>query len=287
MTQSSPFEAPQILVADRVSKLYSRRIQSTRRRLGDLAARAFFGGSAPEIGALDAQEFWAVNDVSFNLKRGEALGVIGLNGSGKTTLLRMLAGQLLPDRGEITIHGTSAAMIDLQAGFQPAASGRENIYLRAAALGFSRTETSGRVDEIIAFSELANAIEAPMATYSAGMKMRLAFSVMAMAAPDVLFIDEVLAVGDFRFRQKCLAKIREMRSRSAFVFVSHSMNDIERFCDRAIVLHNGRLHFEGEPRQAIEIYEALDNSTSAKIATFGVEKAMGPTFLNERVATRI
>lgn len=261
MTTQFAAGEPLVLTAEHVSKLYARRSQHARRRLADAAARTLFGGRPPEIGALRDQEFWAVNDVSFDLRRGEALGIIGLNGSGKTTLLRMLAGQILPDRGEIRVAGSSAAMIDLQAGFQPAASGRENIYLRAAALGFTRVETKGRLEEIIAFSELEEAIDAPMATYSAGMKMRLAFSVMAMVEPEVLLIDEVLAVGDFRFRQKCLARIREMRRRSAFVFVSHSMGDVARFCDRAIVMHKGQIVFEGKPDPAIAYYQTLEKDS--------------------------
>ncbi|MEQ8936105.1 MAG: ABC transporter ATP-binding protein [Amphiplicatus sp.] len=211
-------------------------------------------------------EFWALDEVSFELKRGEALGIIGLNGSGKTTLLRILAGQILPDRGEVWISGTSAAMIDLQAGFQPSAPGRRNIYLRSAALGFAEQETDRVIDEIIAFSELGDAIDAPMTSYSSGMKMRLAFSVMAMVQPDILFIDEVLAVGDFRFRQKCLARIREMRERSAFVFVSHSMADVSRFCDRAIVLHKGKIVFAGAPDKAIAFYQTLEHSSEPATA---------------------
>ncbi|MEZ5996626.1 MAG: ABC transporter ATP-binding protein [Hyphomonadaceae bacterium] len=230
--------------------------------------RGFFGGRPPEIDDPQRGEFWALRDVSFDLRRGEALGVIGLNGSGKTTLLRILAGQILPDRGEVRVTGATAAMIDLTAGFQPTASGRRNIFLRAAALGFTRREILALQDEIIAFSELGDAIDAPMKTYSSGMKMRLAFSVMAMLQPDILFIDEVLAVGDFRFRQKCLARIREMRARSAFVFVSHAMGDVSRFCDRVIVLHKGEIAFQGSPDDAIAFYKTLEqNSEPAKPAS--------------------
>jgi ABC-type polysaccharide/polyol phosphate transport system ATPase subunit len=248
---------------------------------------AIFGNRPRELQQLVEHEFWAVDNVSFELARGEAVGVIGLNGSGKTTLLRMLAGQILPDRGQIWIGGSSAAMIDLQAGFQRNATGRENIFLRSAALGFSKAETQSRLAEIIDFSELGDAIDAPMASYSSGMKMRLAFAVMATVSPDVLFIDEILAVGDFRFRQKCLAKIREMRRRSAFVFVSHSMGDVERFCDRVIVLHKGRMHFMGEPRAAIEIYETLDDSANGSKTPTNVKKAMGPTFANAEALTNV
>lgn len=256
-----------LLSVDRVSKLYARRTQSRRSRLAEIVGPAFFGYRAKFSEELRQHEFWAVDDVSFELRKGEAVGVIGLNGSGKTTLLRMLAGQILPDKGEIRISGSSAAMIDLQAGFQQTASGRQNIYLRSAALGFTRERTSALLDDIIEFSELGDAIDAPMATYSSGMKMRLAFSVMATVASDVLLIDEVLAVGDFRFRQKCLGKIREMRARSAFVFVSHSMGDIARFCDRVLVMHQGRCAFSGAPNDAIAYYQKLERGAAAPPAS--------------------
>ena len=259
--------AAPLLSVDRVSKLYARRTNTRRARLAEIAGPAFFGFGSKEIGELREHEFWAVDGVSFELHKGDAVGIIGLNGSGKTTLLRMLAGQLLPDRGEIRIAGTSAAMIDLQAGFQPAASGRENIFLRGAALGFSQARTRELLDEIVEFSELGDAIDAPMASYSSGMKMRLAFSVMATVAPDVLFIDEVLAVGDFRFRQKCLGKIREMRDRSAFVFVSHSMGDISRFCNRVLVMHKGCSVFAGPPKDAIAYYQKLERGPTASPAS--------------------
>ncbi|MCG8440284.1 MAG: ABC transporter ATP-binding protein [Caulobacterales bacterium] len=272
-----------ILRVDQLGKLYARRTSARRRRLAEVIGRVLAGRAAPEIGPLRPHEFWALQNVSFELRRGEALGVIGLNGSGKTTLLRILAGQILADSGEVWLRGATASMIDLSAGFQSSASGRENIYLRAAALGFNRRETEEIVPEVIAFSELDEAIDAPMASYSSGMKMRLAFSVMAMVAPDILFIDEVLAVGDFRFRQKCLAKIRELRERSAFVLVSHSMNDVARFCDRVIVLHKGRVHFMGAPDEAIEEYESLDSGTPAVSEPQQLARAMGPTFANEEV----
>ncbi len=275
-----PDGAMPVLQVKSLGKLYSRRPKDTRKRMSKVARNAFFNIGKPGIREIHGSEFWAVQNVSFDLERGKAIGIIGLNGSGKTSLLRMLAGQILPDAGEVIIRGTSAAMIDLQAGFQQNAPGRENIFLRAAALGFRRKETELRVEEIIAFSELGDAIDAPLASYSSGMRMRLAFAVMATVAPDVLLIDEVLAVGDFRFRQKCLAKMREMRERSAFVFVSHSMNDVSKFCDHVIVLHKGRVYFEGAPAEAIEVYESLDQGMPAKEVPQQLAKAMGPVFEN-------
>jgi ABC-type polysaccharide/polyol phosphate transport system ATPase subunit len=273
--------APDIVLSVRnVGKLYSRRPSDTRKRLSKSARNAFFMLGAPKITSTRNMEFWAVHDVSFELRRGEAIGIIGLNGSGKTTMLRMLAGQILPDAGEIRVHGSSAAMIDLTAGFQQSASGYENIFLRAAALGFSRAETTKHLEEIVEFSELGSALEAPLSSYSSGMQMRLAFSIMAIVSPDVLLIDEVLAVGDFRFRQKCLGKIREMRERSAFVLVSHSMGDVRNFCDRVLVMHKGAVHYEGVPDEAIKVYEELDPASPAVDAGQRLISAMGPTFTN-------
>ena len=287
MSTFTPPSGDVVLQVRELGKLYSRDRKATRKRAGAAALRALLPIGAAKIGKLAQSEFWAVKDLSFVLHRGEALGIIGLNGSGKTTILRMLAGQLIPDAGEVWINGSSAAMIDLQAGFQAAASGYENIFLRAAALGFDKSETTALLQEILAFSELGDAISAPLATYSSGMRMRLAFSIMITVSPDVLFIDEVLAVGDFRFRQKCLAKIREMRSQSAFVFVSHSMGDISRFCDRVIVMHKGLPHFQGPADEAIEVYEKLDPETPVSGSSVQLTRAMGPTFENQQTLSEV
>ena len=219
-----------VLEARGVGKIYSRYQDATRDRVASVICQILFGIEPKSVGVPQGREFWALNNIDLELKRGQALGIIGLNGSGKTTLLRMLAGQIVPDEGIIRVRGRTASMIDLTAGLQVTASGRRNIYLRGAALGRSREEIEASVDEVIAFTELGEAIEAPVATYSSGMTMRLAFAIMTASAPDILFIDEVLAVGDFKFRQKCLARLRELRQSSAFVMVSHSMNDISRFC---------------------------------------------------------
>jgi ABC-type polysaccharide/polyol phosphate transport system ATPase subunit len=246
-----------VLEVEGLSKLYSRIQGATRKRLANTFTRTLWGRSPRKDYVLTKGEFWSLKDVSFSLKRGEALGVIGLNGAGKTTLLRLLAGQILPDQGEIRILGRAAAMIDLTAGFQMSASGQRNIYLRGAMLGRSREEIAATYDEIVDFAELGDAINAPVSTYSSGMLMRLAFSIMVATRPDVLFIDEILSVGDFRFRQKCLTKIRELRKQSAFVLVSHSMNDIKHFCDHVILLHKGRVVSEGDPEDVVGTYEAM------------------------------
>lgn len=245
--------ADTILEVDNVAKLYSRSETQRQRRLSEIVRAACLGREAP-LGAPRANEFWALNGVSFTLDRREAIGVIGLNGAGKTTLLRLINGQFPPDRGEIRIAGETAAMIDLTDGFNQAMSGRQNIYLRSAVLGRSRSEVDELIDEMIAFTELGEAINAPISTYSAGMRMRLAFATTVFVEPDLLIIDEVLSVGDFQFRQKCLERIRLLRERAAFVFSSHSMNDIARFCDKAIVMEKGVVAYQGPSDDAIKFY---------------------------------
>lgn len=247
-----------LVEVDYLSKLYARSPSAMRRRAAGVFGRVLFGRAHTAVEQLKASEFWALRDIRFRVEWGEALGIIGLNGSGKTTLLRLLAGQLLPDKGEIRLGGSTAALIDLTAGFRMSASGQENIFLKGAMLGRSRAEMAAAFDEIVAFTELGDAINAPVSSYSSGMLMRLAFAINLASEPDILLIDETLAVGDFRFRQKCLARLREIRERCCFILVSHSMADIRRFCSRVIVLHKGRIVFEGEPEAAVDFYETMD-----------------------------
>lgn len=249
-----------ILEVENVSKLYARTQARARARLRSTLATAFFGGT-PNIDRLRPDEIWAAKDISFSVERGRALGIIGLNGSGKTTLLRMIAGQLLPDRGEIRVNGRSASVIQLTAGLQKQLSGRKNIFLRSAMLGRPHEETEAVIDKIIEFTELGDAIDAPVATYSSGMTVRLAFAVTIFVDPDLLIVDETLSVGDFKFKQKCLEKVRELRERTSFLLVSHSMGDIMRFCDEAILLKKGEIAYKGDPQMAIELY--LEKTPSA------------------------
>lgn len=244
-----------VLEVDGVSKLYSRSPLESQNRIAEIVNAAFWGRDFL-FGEMQKREFWALDGVNFTLKRGEAIGVIGLNGAGKTTLLRMLVGQFPPDRGEIRIAGKTAGMIDLTAGFNARMSGRENIYLRSATLGRTKEQVESMYDEIAEFTELGEALAAPLSTYSAGMRMRLAFATTIFVDPALLVIDEVLAVGDFQFRQKCLERVRALRERCAFVFASHSMTDIARFCNEAIVLDKGRVDFKGEPEAAIRHYQS-------------------------------
>jgi lipopolysaccharide transport system ATP-binding protein len=189
---------------------------------------------------LRKNEFWAIDDVSFEVRRGECLGVIGPNGAGKSTLLKMLNGILLPDKGKITMRGKVGALIELGAGFHPMLTGRENVYVNGAILGLAKKEIDRKFNEIVAFAELEDFIDSPVKFYSSGMYVRLGFAVAAHLNPDVLLIDEVLAVGDVGFRLKCFNHVRSLvESGSAIILVTHSQNDIARVCSRGILMSHG------------------------------------------------
>lgn len=206
-------------------------------------------------GTLRHDEFWAVRDVSFQVARGETLGLIGHNGAGKTTLLRMLNGLIKPDQGRITVTGRMQALIALGAGFNPILTGRENIYVNASVLGLSKAETDQKFDEIVAFSGIEEFIDMPVQSYSSGMTVRLGFSVAAHLDPDILLVDEVLAVGDMAFKTKCQVRIQELRdSGVAIIFVSHNLHTVSHICDRTIALEKGQIIFDGDTEEAIDTY---------------------------------
>lgn len=197
------------------------------------------GSTSTNEHALRHKEFWAVKDINFELRRGECLGLIGHNGAGKSTLLKILNGLINPDAGSVTIKGRVGALIELGAGFNPILSGRENVYNNGAILGFNRKEIDAKLDKIIAFAELEEFIDMPVQHYSSGMKVRLGFAVAAQMEPDVLIIDEVLAVGDLGFRMKCLTRIGEMLKTTAVIFVSHSMPQVSRIANRILLMGKG------------------------------------------------
>ncbi len=211
---------------------------------------------------LRPDEFYAVRDVSFELRRGECLGLIGHNGAGKTTLLKMLNGLIKPDSGKITMRGRVGALIALGAGFNPILTGRENIYINGSVLGLSKKEIDGKIDEIIDFADIGDFIDTPVQNYSSGMSVRLGFAVASTLDPDVLIIDEVLAVGDTSVKVKCYNKIRDLLRNTAVIFVSHSMFDIARACSRVLVLERGRECFHGEVQQGVQKYNALSARAS-------------------------
>lgn len=207
-------------------------------------------------GQLRSGEFWALKDVSFTVERGMGVGLIGANGSGKTTLLRLLSGLIKPDEGEIRIRGRVAPLIALGAGFNPVLSGRENVYINMAMLGLTHAEIEARFDDVLEFAEIGDAIEAPLQTYSSGMAARLGFGCAIHTAPDVLLVDEVLSVGDMRFRAKCYRKLAELReSGIAFILVTHGMNAVLSMTNNALYLKKGHVAAAGDPVRVVTQYE--------------------------------
>ena len=206
-----------------------------------------------------AEVFWALRHVSLEIEPGEAIALVGHNGSGKSTLLKTIAGVLMPDEGEVLVQGRISPMIELGAGFDPELSGRDNIFLNGALLGFSRKQMEGKFDRIVAFSELGDFIDMPIKNYSSGMYARLGFAIAQDVEPDILIVDEVLAVGDERVQEKCKARIRDFRAAGiTFCFVSHNYEAARELCPRAAVLHHGRLAFDGPIVQAWERYRELE-----------------------------
>ena len=243
-----------LIKVDNVSKKFCRDLKkSLWYGVKDIAGELAGGGNARD--ALRPDEFWSVKNISFELKRGECLGLIGANGAGKSTLLKMLNGLITPDQGRISMRGRVGALIELGAGFNPILPGRENIYVNGAVLGFTKEEISRKFDEIVEFAELDEFIDTPVQNYSSGMKVRLGFAVAAQMDPDVLIIDEVLAVGDIGFRVKCLNRISELLAQSAVIFVSHAMPQVARICTRTLLMKKGvRLHYSAGTSQAIDLY---------------------------------
>jgi lipopolysaccharide transport system ATP-binding protein len=214
-------------------------------------ANASSNGTSAE-GHLRPGEFWAVNDVSFELRRGECIGLIGHNGAGKTTLLKMLNGLIKPDVGSITMRGKVGALIALGAGFNPILTGRENIYVNGSVLGLSKQEIDERLEEIIDFADIREFIDTPTQNYSSGMAVRLGFAIAAHCQPDVLLLDEVLAVGDVAFQAKCFNKLAEFRRLGvAFILVSHSTHQISRYCQKVVFMKHGRMEYFGNTEEGI------------------------------------
>jgi lipopolysaccharide transport system ATP-binding protein len=200
------------------------------------------------------REFWALRDVSFEIRRGDAVGIIGRNGSGKSTLLQLLCGTLNPTEGQIQVNGRVAALLELGAGFNPEFSGRDNVYMAAQLVGLTRAQTDERFDRIAAFADIGDFIEQPVKTYSSGMYVRLAFAVNAHVDADILVIDEALAVGDAVFTQKCMRFIRAFRENGTLLFVSHDTNSVRSLCNSSVWIDKGRVVAKGFPKEICERY---------------------------------
>lgn len=250
--------------AQGVSKKFSRSLKRSfvygARDIGQLLL------GRKESDVLRPSEFWALRDVSFQLPRGKSIGVVGLNGSGKTTLMRLVSGIMKPTLGKVDVHGRIAPMLALGAGFKPVLSGRENIFLNLALLGVSEKDVRARYESIVDFAELSESIEAPIGTYSSGMRARLGFACAIHTDPQILVVDEVLSVGDARFRMKCRNRINEMRRNgTSMLLVSHSAILIETLSDECLFLQKGRVAAKGNPATVLRAYEEAGVETAAQL----------------------
>src|SRR5215470_1048442 len=204
------------------------------------------------------REFWAVREVTFEVERGEALGIIGHNGAGKSTILKLLASITTPSSGEITINGRAAALIEVGSGFHPELTGRENVYLSGSILGMTRSEVGRKLESIIDFAEIREFIDIPVKRYSSGMYVRLGFAIAAHLEPEIQLLDEVLAVGDLAFQRKCLDRVRALRQAGrTIIFISHDLNAVEALCDRVLLMQRGEVIADGPPGEVIGQYKAL------------------------------
>lgn len=205
---------------------------------------------------LQYDEFWALDDVSFEVKKGDSVGLIGLNGSGKSTMLKVIAGVLKPTKGTISVNGSVAPLIELGAGFDIDLTGRENIYLNGALLGRSRQMMDEVFEDIVEFSELRDFMDVPVKNYSSGMLSRLAFSIATSGKADILIVDEVLSVGDFRFQEKCQDRIHKMMEEGTTVlFVSHSIEQVEQICNKVVWLSHGKVKMKGSSQEICPVYK--------------------------------
>jgi ABC-type polysaccharide/polyol phosphate transport system ATPase subunit len=251
------------------SKVYRR--YSRRRQFATLKSALLSGSLIRDL--RPDETFPALQDVTFDVPRGRTLGVIGRNGSGKSTLLKLVAGISRPTTGTVTVHGRISALIELGAGFHPEISGRENVFINGIMLGLSKREITRRFDEIVEFAELQEFIDNPVKTYSSGMYMRLGFAVAIHVDPEVLLVDEVLAVGDEGFTHKCLDKFAEFKRRGkTILLVTHSLGMVERFCDEAIWMDAGRLRAMGDPKRVVGAYITDVGASEEKLLAAGDAK---------------
>lgn len=246
-----------VLTIKNISKKFSHRLRSQMfYGFGDIVKNIL---NIPLSSSLRKDEFFAVQNVSFDVKKGEAIGLVGLNGSGKSTILKMINGIFMPDVGEIRICGRVGALIEVGAGFHPYLTGKENIYLNGAILGMKKREIDQVFDEIVEFAEVEEFLDTPVKNYSSGMYVRLGFSIASHVKADILLIDEILAVGDFEFQAKCFKKINQLKNSGVtIVLVSHNSDNIKKVCDRGILLHKGKIEDEGNVDSIMEKYRRIN-----------------------------
>ncbi len=209
-------------------------------------------------GQVSVEAFWALNDVSFEIRKGDSLGLIGLNGSGKSTMLKTIAGVLKPTKGSVFVGGTMAPLIELGAGFDMDLTARENVFLNGALLGYTRKQMEGYYEDIVEFSELQNFMDVPVKNFSSGMVSRLAFAIATIGSPDILIVDEVLSVGDFLFQEKCEKRIQNMIDKgTTILFVSHSIEQVEKICNKVVWLEHGNMKCFGDSKEICEEYRKM------------------------------
>ena len=261
-----------IISMNHVSKKFCRHLRRSM-AYGLLDLSRNFIGVKNKRDHLRQGEFWALDDLCLELCRGESLGVLGINGSGKTTLLRLLTGIFPPDKGEIIVKGRVGALIAIGAGFHPHLTGLENIYLNGSILGLSREEIDERFEQIVEFAEIGDFLDAPISTYSSGMRARLGFAITTAIKPDILFLDEVFAVGDIVFRQRCIEHIRHVSKNTATILVSNRPEFVEMLCTRAIWLEKGKIVAEGEVEEVTTLYtEEMSRRATCFAMTTGASR---------------
>ncbi len=269
MVRIDPYADPDVAIdIENVGKRFFRNFRDMRKKGGADLFMSLLRMGGNRIRTLTPGEFWALKNINLQIRKGVSLGIIGLNGSGKSTLLKLISGFYMPDEGTIRIRGKVGGLIEIGAGLHPMLTGKENIYIKGAMLGKSRREMDELYDSIVEFSELGEFINSPIKTYSSGMHIRLGFAIAINMDFEILVMDEILAVGDFTFQQKCLEKINGLKKSKTILFVSHSMPQVKLFCDQTIVLDKGRLNFIGKTEEAISFYYDRQNKVE-KISESG------------------
>ena len=263
-----------LVTVNNISKLYSRSV--VKPVWSKIMKSASTHGKSEQKQSI---RFYALKDISFEVKRGEVLGVIGRNGAGKSTLLKILCGVTKPTSGNFMVTGRVSPLIEIGAGFHPELTGRENIFLNGAIMGMNKQEIRRKFNDIVEFSELDHFIDTPVKKYSSGMRVRLGFSIAVHTDPDLLLVDEVLSVGDFVFQQKCLEKINKLRKQVATIFVSHNMRNITSFCDNTLVLVKGHERYTGDSTSAVNFY--LNFLQEEKSITQNHKSLIGNTIYGE------
>lgn len=248
-------EQQNVIELSNVSKVFSRNHKSARKQLINILKESFLGCKNKTF--LDKDEFWALKNIFFSVKKNEKLAILGPNGSGKSTLLKMLSGIYLPDDGEIKIDGNISSVLELSSGFKSELSGFENIYLKFALLGKKKEEVDNILDNVIEFSELREFMDTPVKHYSSGMKSKLGFAIVTSMDPEILILDEVFAAGDQKFREKSEKRIKELYENTTTILVTHNMGIVKDIADRVIVLKKGELVFDGDPEDGIDFYNDM------------------------------